>query len=92
MGLLGVAIGPFALDVGEMDDALLNADDHGADAGYFFALAGVHIAEDDGAAIVDLDNGFRRHIVHEFGAGYLALYLFDDRDRRLCRGGRRERQ
>ncbi len=75
-----------------MDHALFSADDHGADAGNFFALAGVHVADDDRAAFADLDDGFGRHIVHEFGAGHLALDLLDDGDRGLCRSRRRQRQ
>ena len=69
-----------------MDGALLGADDDGADAADGLAPAGFHVAENDGAILSDLDDGFGRHIVHELGAGNLALNFFDDRDRRLGRG------
>ena len=40
-----------------------------------------------------LMTGFGRHIVHELGAGDLALNVLDHRDRRICgRGGRSQRQ
>ena len=90
--LVGIAIRLLGLDVGEMDDALLGADNHGADAADLLAPAGIHVAENDRAVLSDLDDGFGRHIVHELGAGHLALNVLDDRDRRLGRGGRSQRQ
>ena len=88
----GIAVGLFGLDIGEMHIAFIGADDDGADAADLFAPAGFHVADDDRTAGPELDDRLRRHVVHELGAGDLALHVFDDRDRRLGGGRRRQRQ
>ena len=90
--LLGVAIRILGLDVGKVDGALIGTDDDGAHTADGLAPARPQVAENDRAAVSDLDDGLGRQIVHELGAGDLALDFFDDRDRRICRGGRSQRQ
>jgi hypothetical protein len=89
---LGSQLVFFRLENGLVDDALVIADHDGAGAADRLAPAGFQIAEDDRPAVSDLDHGFRRHIVHELGAGDLALNFLDDRDRGIGHGGGSQRQ
>ena len=86
MRVTGVAFDLLVLDGGQMNLAFVGTDDDGADSADRLATAGFQIAEHDRAGGPDLDDLAGHDVVHELGAGHLALNVFHQRGRRFGLG------